>query len=97
MTEKKAPKWVVSAEKEGGHYSNVVKVQSSPFDFVIDFGKKVPNRDEIMLESRITLSPEHMKAFVELVGNHYKLYEKRKKGSNEPPTGMYFDDFRFQR
>lgn len=97
MTGKKQPQWSVSPEKAGGHYSNVVKVQSSPFDFVLDFGKKMPDKDEIVLESRITLSPEHMKAFVDLVANHYGLYEKRKKGSDEPPSGMYFDDFRFQR
>lgn len=97
MTEPKQPKWFVAEDKEGGHYSNVVKISSSPFDFVVDFGKKVPNRDEVVLESRVILSPEHMKAFIDVMQNHYKAYENRKLETKEPPSGMYFDDFRFKR
>lgn len=97
MKDKKPPKWFVSPEREGGHYSNIVKIQSSAFDFVIDFGKKVPDREDIVLESRVIMSPEHMKAFINLLQNHYSLYEKRKTDSQDPPPGMYFDDFRFQR
>lgn len=98
MTEpKKEPKWEVPEEKEGGIYANVARIQSSAFDFVIDFGRAMPDKEKPRLESRIILTPEHAGAFLSVLQKHYNEYQKRKKGQQDPPSGWYFDDFRFKR
>ncbi|MFC2140336.1 DUF3467 domain-containing protein [Candidatus Auribacterota bacterium] len=94
---KKEQAWEVSPEKENGTYSNVARIQSSAFDFIIDFGRQIPDTEKVKLESRIVLTPEHAGAFLSALQKHYTEYQKHKKDQQTPPSGWYFDDFRFKR
>lgn len=98
MTEpKKVPPWNVPQDKENGVYANVARIQSSAFDFVLDFGQVIPDQDAIKLTSRVVLTAEHAGAFLSALQKHFAEYQKRKKDRQDPPSGWYFDDFRFRR
>ena len=59
-----------------GLYSNLVIVNHSPTEFVLDFINVMPGAPKAKVRSRIILSPEHTKKFINALGENLNKYEK---------------------
>ena len=57
-------------------YSNVVIVNHSLEEFVVDFGRGLPGNEQVDIKSRIVLTPRNAKLFAELLVGHVKHYEE---------------------
>jgi len=65
-----------SNEKALGTYSNTVRISHTPFEFVIDFGRTLPNQPELIkIVERIVMSPQHTKAFLQALEENMRRYE----------------------
>ena len=59
-----------------GIYSNLVIVNHSPTEFVLDFINVMPGAPKANVRSRIILTPEHAKKFINAFGENLSKYEK---------------------
>ena len=59
-----------------GLYSNLVIVNHSPTEFVLDFIDVMPGAPKAKVRSRIILTPEHTKKFINALGENLNKYEK---------------------
>ena len=59
-----------------GLYSNLVIVNHSPTEFVLDFFNVMPGAPKAKVRSRIILTPEHTKKFINALGENLNKYEK---------------------
>jgi hypothetical protein len=60
-----------------GTYANLMNVIYSPAEFILDFGRMVPGKQEVSIVSRIITSPMHIKIFLKVIGDHIKQYEDK--------------------
>jgi hypothetical protein len=66
----------VPIEKAFGTYSNTVRISHTPFEFVIDFGRTLPDQPELIrIVERIVMSPQHTKAFLQALEENMRRYE----------------------
>ena len=59
-----------------GLYSNLVIVNHSPTEFVLDFISVMPGAPKAKVRSRIILTPDHTKKFINALGENLNKYEK---------------------
>ena len=59
-----------------GIYSNLVIVNHSPTEFVLDFINVMPGSPKAKVRSRIILTPEHAKKFINAFNENLSKYEK---------------------
>ena len=59
-----------------GLYSNLVIVNHSPTEFVLDFINVMPGAPKAKVRSRIILTPEHTKKFINALGENLNKFEK---------------------
>ena len=59
-----------------GLYSNLVIVNHSPTEFVLDFINVMPGTPKAKVISRIILTPEHIKKFINALVENLNEYEK---------------------
>ena len=59
-----------------GLYSNFVIVNHSPTEFVLDFINVMPGAPKAKVRSRIILTPDHTKKFINALGDNLNKYEK---------------------
>ena len=59
-----------------GLYSNLVIVNHSPTEFVLDFINVMPGAPKAKVRSRIILTPEHTKKFINALNENLNKYEK---------------------
>ena len=59
-----------------GLYSNLVIVNHSPTEFVLDFISVMPGAPKAKVRSRIILTPELTKKFINALGENLNKYEK---------------------
>ena len=59
-----------------GLYSNLVIVNHSPTEFVLDFINVMPGAPKAKVRSRIILTPDHTKKFINALGDNLNKYEK---------------------
>ena len=57
-------------------YSNLVIVNHSPTEFVLDFINVMPGAPKAKVRSRIILTPDHTKKFINALGENLNKYEK---------------------
>ena len=58
-----------------GIYSNLVVVNHSPTEFVLDFINIMPGSPKAKVRSRIILTPEHTKKFIKALSDNLVKYE----------------------
>ncbi len=58
-----------------GIYSNLVVVNHSPTEFVLDFINVMPGVPKAKVRSRVILSPEHTKKFIRALSDNLSKYE----------------------
>ncbi len=59
-----------------GLYSNLVIVNHSPTEFVLDFINVMPGAPKAKVRSRIILTPDHIKKFINALDENLNKYEK---------------------
>ena len=59
-----------------GLYSNLVIVNHSPTEIVLDFINVMPGAPKAKVRSRIILTPEHTKKFINALGKNLDKFEK---------------------
>ncbi len=69
-------KVVVDDAVATGHYANFANILHNPTEFVIDFGRVVPGREEVKILTRVITTPFHAKQIFLALQNNLALYEK---------------------
>jgi hypothetical protein len=75
---KKPPGFVemeIPDEVAEGTYSNAFHVVASPAEFVLDFGRVVPNRVGVKVHTRIVMTPLHAKQLALALNENVRRFE----------------------
>lgn len=60
-----------------GSYSNLVIVNFSATEFVLDFASVMPGLEKAKVNSRVILTPQHAKRLYSILGENIKKYESK--------------------
>ena len=77
----------LSEEMAQGVYSNLVAINHSPTEFVLDFIQMMPGVPKAKVQSRVILTPEHAKRLLQALGENMERYEQNfgNVQTHEPP------------
>jgi hypothetical protein len=77
----------LSEEMAQGVYSNLVAINHSPTEFVLDFIQMMPGVPKAKVQSRVILTPEHAKRLLQALGENVARYEQNfgNVQTHEPP------------
>ena len=77
----------LSEEMAQGVYSNLVAINHSPTEFVLDFIQMMPGVPKAKVQSRVILTPEHAKRLLQALGENVSRYEQNfgDVQTHEPP------------
>ena len=75
-----------------GTYSNLMFVTHSPSEFVLDFARVLPGGRKGKVYARVVMTPQHAKAFRDLIARNVELFEE-KNGAIRVP-GQITEDTR---
>jgi len=59
-----------------GHYANLVLINHSPAEFVLDFARLVPGTPKTRVQTRVILAPVHAKSLLKALEQNIKKYEE---------------------
>ena len=59
-----------------GQYVNFANILHNPTEFVIDFGRMVPGRNDVKVLSRVLMTPFHAKQLARALQQNLEIYEK---------------------
>ena len=59
-----------------GVYVNFANIIHNPAEFVLDFGRIVPGRNDVRVLSRVLTTPIHAKQLLNALAQNVSLYEK---------------------
>jgi len=59
-----------------GHYVNFANILHNPTEFVFDFGRVVPGRNDVKVMSRILTTPFHARQLLRALQQNIDLYER---------------------
>ena len=59
-----------------GVYVNFANIIHNPAEFVLDFGRVVPGRNDVRVLSRVLTTPVHAKQLMNALAQNVALYEK---------------------
>ncbi len=59
-----------------GVYVNFANIIHNPAEFVLDFGRIVPGRNDVRVLSRVLTTPVHAKQLLSALAQNVALYEK---------------------
>lgn len=80
MVDKKENKQVsieLPEELAQGFYSNLVVVNHSPTEFVLDFISMMPGMPKAKVKSRVILTPQHAKRLLAVLNENVKKYQSQ--------------------
>lgn len=60
-----------------GTYSNLVIITHSPAEFIMDFTRVVPGIPKAKVQSRIIMTPQHAKLFLNALNENIKRFENQ--------------------
>jgi hypothetical protein len=60
-----------------GEYANFANIIHSPGEFILDFGRIMPGRAEARVGSRVIMTPQHAKQFLQALSHNVTLYEQK--------------------
>ena len=71
-----------------GVYSNLVIINHSTSEFIVDFITVMPGSPKARVKSRVILTPEHAKRFFKALGDNIKRFETTNGDitTNETPS-----------
>lgn len=77
----------LTEEMAEGTYANLVAINHSPTEFVLDFIQMMPGVPKAKVKSRVILTPQHAKRFLKALGENVGRYEANfgSIADHEPP------------
>lgn len=69
-------KIVLSDQQALGTYSNFVSIVHNYAEFVLDFGRIVPGREDVQVVSRVVMTPLHVKQLLRALNENVAIYER---------------------
>lgn len=69
-------KIVLSDQQALGTYSNFVSIVHNYAEFVLDFGRIVPGREDVQVVSRVVMTPLHVKQLLRALTENVAIYER---------------------
>jgi hypothetical protein len=67
----------IDQDKIEARYADQAMISHNPFGVTIDFGQQIPQMKMIKIISRIAMSPEHAKAFLDALSSNIASYESK--------------------
>ncbi|HVN77233.1 MAG TPA: DUF3467 domain-containing protein [Thermoanaerobaculaceae bacterium] len=80
-------KIVVSDQLALGTYANFASIVHNFAEFIIDYGRIVPGREEVQVVSRIVMTPVHAKQLLRALTENVSIYERSFGEITEGPQG----------
>jgi hypothetical protein len=77
-------KIVVSDQQALGTYANFASIVHNFAEFIIDFGRMVPGREDVQVVARVVMTPVHVKQLLRALTENVAIYER---GFGEIPEG----------
>lgn len=77
----------------GGIYSNLAVINHSAAEFVVDYVSIMPGMPKAKVKSRIILTPQHAKRFLQALAENIHRFEKAHgeiQETEQPPLPMTF-------
>jgi Protein of unknown function (DUF3467) len=84
-------KIVVSDQQALGTYANFVSIVHNFAEFILDFGRMVPGRNDVQVVSRIVMTPVHVKQLLRALTENVAIYERsfgEIQAGATPPAGL---------
>lgn len=60
-----------------GEYVNFANIIHSPSEFIVDFGRVVPGRQDVKVYSRVIMTPLHAKQLLQALATNIQLFEQK--------------------
>ncbi|HPS77671.1 MAG TPA: DUF3467 domain-containing protein [Thermoanaerobaculaceae bacterium] len=76
MTQQGQLKIVLSDQQALGTYANFVSIVHNYAEFVLDFGRIVPGREDVQVVSRLVMTPLHVKQLLRALSENVAIYEQ---------------------
>jgi hypothetical protein len=76
MTQQGQLKIVLSDQQALGTYANFVSIVHNYAEFVLDFGRIVPGREDVQVVSRLVMTPLHVKQLLRALNENVAIYER---------------------
>lgn len=79
----------VSDQQSLGTYANFASIVHNFAEFILDFGRIVPGRDDVQVVSRVVMTPVHAKQLLRALTENVAIYERN---FGEIPSGPQVTD-----
>jgi hypothetical protein len=79
-------KIVVGDQLALGTYANFASIVHNFAEFIIDFGRIVPGREDVQVVSRVVMTPVHAKQLLRALGENVAIYERNFGEIPQGPT-----------
>ncbi len=76
----------IDKDKIESKYSDLIFVSTNPMGLTFDFGQNIPQMKMIKVIQRISMSPQHAKAFLGVLQKNIENYEKQFGSINITPA-----------
>ncbi|HVN30485.1 MAG TPA: DUF3467 domain-containing protein [Thermoanaerobaculaceae bacterium] len=80
-------KIVVSDQQALGTYANFASIVHNFAEFIIDFGRMVPGREDVQVVARVVMTPVHVKQLLRALTENVAIYERNFSEIAEGPQG----------
>lgn len=69
-------KIVVGEQQSLGTYANFASIVHNFAEFIVDYGRIVPGREEVQVVSRVVMTPVHIKQLLRALTENVAIYER---------------------
>jgi Protein of unknown function (DUF3467) len=69
-------KIVISDQQALGTYANFASIVHNFAEFILDFGRVVPGREEVQVVSRLVMTPVHARQLLRALSENVAIYER---------------------
>ncbi len=80
-------KIVVPDQMALGTYANFASIVHNFAEFIMDYGRIVPGREEVQVVSRVVMTPVHAKQLLRALTENVAIYERNFGEITEGPQG----------
>jgi hypothetical protein len=80
-------KIVVPDQQALGTYANFASIVHNFAEFIMDFGRMVPGREDVQVVTRVVMTPVHVKQLLRALTENVAIYERNFGEIPEGPQG----------
>jgi hypothetical protein len=80
-------KIVVPDQQALGTYANFASIVHNFAEFILDFGRMVPGREDVQVVTRIVMTPVHLKQLLRALTENVAIYERNFGEITDGPQG----------